>query len=163
WDSMVGDERTRFCGQCQKNVYNVSSMSSEEAESFLRSAGGEACIRLYRRADGTVLTSDCSVGVRRRRRRRAVASLFGGGLIAAGALLAHEKTRPPQPVAGGMMFMPTPTAVTATPTAEGSAFPDVMGGAPPALSREEILESELANVRTLLDKRARTKDSSKRE
>src|SRR3954452_5823731 len=24
WDDMVGDERARFCGQCAKNVYNLS-------------------------------------------------------------------------------------------------------------------------------------------
>ncbi len=98
WDAMTGDETARFCGQCQKHVYNIASMTAEDAETFLRGAGGEACLRIYRRADGTVLTADCAVGVRRRRRRRAVASVVGGGLVAAGALLAFEKTRPPAPV-----------------------------------------------------------------
>src|SRR5947209_4826336 len=34
WDRMVGDERTRFCGRCQKDVHNVSAMARDEAEAF---------------------------------------------------------------------------------------------------------------------------------
>ncbi len=41
WDRMIGDERARFCGQCELNVYNLSAMSTLEAEShvFLDSTG----------------------------------------------------------------------------------------------------------------------------
>ena len=35
WDGMVGDERTRFCAGCEKNVYNLSSMTRIEAEALL--------------------------------------------------------------------------------------------------------------------------------
>jgi hypothetical protein len=24
WDSMTGDDRSRFCGQCKLNVYNIA-------------------------------------------------------------------------------------------------------------------------------------------
>ena len=91
WDDMIGDGRVRFCGQCAKNVYNLSGMLREEAEQLVRgaAAAGELCVRLYRRADGTVLTADCPTGARRvRRRRGAVAAVVGGGIAAAGALLA---------------------------------------------------------------------------
>ena len=27
WDAMKGDDRVRFCGECQKNVYNLSAMT----------------------------------------------------------------------------------------------------------------------------------------
>ena len=27
WNSMEGDERTRFCSQCKLNVYNISEMT----------------------------------------------------------------------------------------------------------------------------------------
>lgn len=65
WDTMTGDDRKRFCSQCSKHVYNLSEMSAQEAETLLRSAEGrELCVQLYRRADGTVLTQDCPVGVR---------------------------------------------------------------------------------------------------
>ncbi|MGH7326766.1 MAG: hypothetical protein ACREJX_00310, partial [Polyangiaceae bacterium] len=32
WDQMIGDEHTRFCKSCEKNVYNLSSMTAEAAE-----------------------------------------------------------------------------------------------------------------------------------
>lgn len=65
WDSMEGDERARFCGQCEKNVYNISEMSSREAVSLIREKEGRLCVRFYRRADGTVMTDNCPVGLRR--------------------------------------------------------------------------------------------------
>jgi hypothetical protein len=167
WNTMVGDDRARFGSQCEKHVYNIAAMTSEEAEAFLRGVGGEACLRLYRRADGTVLTSDCPVGVRRKRRRRAVASLVGGTMVSAGALFAFERTRPAPPpeIAVGVM-MATPTATeTAVPTATAAATTDpvpIAGGMRVPISREARLESELANVRRLLDQRARAKDPAKR-
>lgn len=65
WDSMDGDERARFCGQCEKNVYNISEMSSREAVNLVREKEGRLCVRFYRRADGTVMTDNCPVGLRR--------------------------------------------------------------------------------------------------
>jgi len=70
WDEMRGDERVRFCGRCEKNVYNLSSMTRGEAEALVREKEGRLCVRLYKRADGTVLTADCPVGVRRERLRQ---------------------------------------------------------------------------------------------
>jgi hypothetical protein len=64
WEEMDGDQRSRFCKQCELNVHNISDMSREEAESFLMEATGRVCVRMYRRADGTILTQDCPVGVR---------------------------------------------------------------------------------------------------
>jgi hypothetical protein len=63
WDSMTGDERKRFCGQCKLNVYNISSMTLPEAEKLVADAEGKVCLRMYRRTDGTVITKDCPVGV----------------------------------------------------------------------------------------------------
>ncbi len=65
WDDMSGDERVRFCGDCKLNVYNFSAMSRSEAEEMARTTEGRLCVRFYRRADGTVLTRDCPVGLRR--------------------------------------------------------------------------------------------------
>jgi hypothetical protein len=86
WESMVGDERVRFCGKCQKNVYNLSALTREEAERLLAEKQGGLCARLYERADGTILTEDCPVGARRTRVRRAAAVGIGGGLLAATTL-----------------------------------------------------------------------------
>jgi uncharacterized surface anchored protein len=75
---MGGDERVRFCDHCQLNVYNLSSLNKADAEALLVSTEGRLCARLYRRSDGTVLTSDCPVGVRALRRKiaRTAAAAF---------------------------------------------------------------------------------------
>ncbi len=158
WNAMSGDERARFCGQCQKHVYNIAGMAAEEAEAFLRGVAGEVCLRIYRRADGTVLTSDCAVGVRRRRRRRAVASLVGGGLVTAGTLLATARPRAP------LVITPTATASPAETTAPTVVEPPppgrmlIAGGAAPVPLRELRIEAEMAHVRTVLEKHAKMTD-----
>lgn len=58
WEQMTGDERVRFCGACNKNVYNISRMTRTEAEALIESAQGKLCAKFERRADGTILTAD---------------------------------------------------------------------------------------------------------
>lgn len=79
WEDMRGDDRVRFCGKCEKNVYNLSELGEDEAEALIYEHEGKLCARFFRRKDGTVLTSDCHVG-KRRRKRIALAAL---GLAAA--------------------------------------------------------------------------------
>lgn len=70
WDKMSGDERKRFCGNCQKNVYNLSDMPEKDATSFLSNELGSGripCIQFYRRADGTILFDNCPVALRQLR------------------------------------------------------------------------------------------------
>jgi hypothetical protein len=69
WADMAGDERARFCGQCQKHVYNLSAMTAEDAASVIHEKEGKLCVRFYRRMDGMMLTADCPVGARRVSRR----------------------------------------------------------------------------------------------
>src|SRR5687767_11382069 len=73
WDTMRGDERIRFCGECSLHVYNLSAMSRTDAESLVNEReggrGGRMCVRFFRRADGTVITQDCGGGVRAAARR----------------------------------------------------------------------------------------------
>ncbi|HET6647853.1 MAG TPA: hypothetical protein VFH01_11050, partial [Pyrinomonadaceae bacterium] len=69
WAQMIGTDRVRFCGQCNLNVYNLSSMTKTEAESLIAGTEGRLCVRFYRRADGSILTQDCPVGLRAIRRR----------------------------------------------------------------------------------------------
>lgn len=72
WDDLerTESEKARFCGQCQKKVYDIAQMSRPEAELFLQQVavnmpGGAACLQIYCRADGTILTDDCPVGLKR--------------------------------------------------------------------------------------------------
>src|SRR5258705_549057 len=64
WDSMPGSDRVRHCDQCNKNVYNLSEMTRRQAEALIREKEGQLCARLYRRADGSILTSNCPAGLR---------------------------------------------------------------------------------------------------
>jgi len=88
WNDMVGDERVRFCGRCSKHVYNLSAMTTDEAETLIYEREGQLCARFYRKKDGTILTSDCTVG-RRRKRNRALA-LFGVAAVSVSACAAIE-------------------------------------------------------------------------
>ena len=69
WDQMLGNDRSRFCGQCNLNVYNLSAMSRSEAEDFIARSEGRVCIRLYRRKDGSIITENCPVGLRALKKR----------------------------------------------------------------------------------------------
>ncbi len=63
WEEMKGDERTRHCGQCKLDVFNISAMTRDEATAFLAERTGRTCVRMFKRADGTVITRDCPVGL----------------------------------------------------------------------------------------------------
>lgn len=100
WNQMTGDDRTRHCDACQKDVYNLSDMTREEAEALILERNGELCVRYYQRADGTILLADCTVGIRRKRVQRRTAAraaaLVAGGLAAGGAMALHARaTEPP--------------------------------------------------------------------
>jgi len=66
---MVGNDRVRFCSQCELNVYNLSGMAKHEAESLIAKAEGRLCVRYYRRKDGSIITRDCPVGLAALKRR----------------------------------------------------------------------------------------------
>lgn len=101
WDSMQGDERKRLCCGCSKNVFNISDMSRKEAASFLLENGTTQCMIFRRRFDGTIITDDCPVGLRKIRNAcravyRAVASfavllLAAPGALAQGTAVAAQK------------------------------------------------------------------------
>lgn len=90
WEDMTGDDRVRFCGQCEKHVYNIAGIPAAEAVSLIQQSEGELCIRLHRRQDGTVLNGDCPVGVRRvwSRWKRLVGVVTAAAVVALAAKLA---------------------------------------------------------------------------
>jgi len=92
WEQMTGDDRVRFCHHCHLNVYNISALSRSEAESLIASTEGRLCARLFRRADGTVLTKDCPVGLRALRRRVAkrTAAIFAAIVSLASIALGQQ-------------------------------------------------------------------------
>lgn len=131
WEDMTGNHQVRFCGACQLNVYNLSGMTREEAESLLQHQEGRLCVRLLRRTDGTVLTRDCPVGVRAKYKRRIKAA---GWRVAAAAVLvvALYGTFTPISVAdirGGARAMPQPETEKSPKGDEPKhpGLPDIMG------------------------------------
>jgi len=86
WEGMEGDDRKRFCDQCHKNVYDLSGMSRKQAEALVRESEGKLCVTFYRRADGTILTDNCPVGLRAV--RNAVVRRWAATVSLAASLLA---------------------------------------------------------------------------
>ncbi len=58
WEQMLGDDQTRFCNECNKQVYNLSAMTRRRAEAIIEASHGKLCARVTREADGTVLVTD---------------------------------------------------------------------------------------------------------
>lgn len=79
WETMSGDERVRRCHSCELNIYNIAEMTNSEIEDLITKREDRVCIRLYKRADGTVLTKDCPVGFRAYQKR---AARFAGAALA---------------------------------------------------------------------------------
>ena len=69
WDKMRGSGDVRFCHLCDKNVFNLSGMSRRDASDLVNNGEGSICVRFYRRADSTLMTEDCPVGLRAIKRR----------------------------------------------------------------------------------------------
>jgi hypothetical protein len=84
WDQMPGTDQVRHCTQCNRNVYHLSSMTRREAEALQRETEGQICARLYRRADGTVLTGNCPAGLRTVGRR--ISRVAGAAMSAVATL-----------------------------------------------------------------------------
>jgi hypothetical protein len=95
WDAMTGDEAIRFCGLCKKNVYQISNMTNDQVEELLADAGEKKCGRFYQRKDGTLVTADCSVGLKRKRRKQAVIGASAGFLSVLGVALSSVGGAPP--------------------------------------------------------------------
>lgn len=124
WDNMSGGDTTRFCQTCRKNVYNLSKMSRAEAEALVRDKEGNLCVRFYRRADGTLLTNDCPVGVQLVRRPLkwlgAAFAFLLAPIFAWNAVLVAGKGRPPS--APELFAAPSATP-TPQPTSEPTPAP----------------------------------------
>jgi len=145
WELMTGDDRTRFCDKCSKNVYNLSAMGESEAIELIQSKGDRICGRIFKRADGTVVTNTCPPAVPRRKRRFQFSIAGLVVLITASASLCaaapwigkhvqplldrlSEKNTPattaPIPLMGDVVLMPpTSNAVTSIVPITGKVAP----------------------------------------
>ena len=136
WERMAGDDRKRFCGDCKLHVYNLSGMTTYDAENLLRLSEGRLCVRYFERADGTVLTQECPVGwagVKRRLSMAATAvfgvfisfvglfgvmSMFGRRNVVMGEMIPYATPTPDRQPLMGAVKMPAPTP-RVSPTPDG--------------------------------------------
>lgn len=118
WDDMQGDGRVRHCRRCRKNVYNFAELTRSEIDALIVKHEGSLCARLFLRADGTVLTKDCTRDIRIRPSRLAVA--LGAAAIAAAAAVG----------AGGAVVQSHATAAVAgwNPPVDTDSPIEVSGG-----------------------------------
>lgn len=124
WERMTGTEQVRFCDQCKLHVYNLSGMKKREAESLISNTEGRLCVRFYRRADGTILTDNCPVGLRALKRRLSriatatVSAVFSflAGVGSYAALYDDNSHRPFQGEVGVMVDVGTAEAKNQSPT-----------------------------------------------
>jgi hypothetical protein len=117
---MLGNDRVRFCDQCNLNVYNLSALPKRDAERLIMSTEGRLCVRFYRRADGTILTQNCPTGLRALKRR--VTRLASGVMTAVlsffasiGVFSLASKTESARPHTVGTLVreeVPTPLPVS---------------------------------------------------
>ena len=144
WESMEGDERVRHCAVCSLNVYNFAGMTREEVRALLARGEGRVCAKLYRRADGTVLTRDCPTGLRalRRRASRAAAAMVAALLSLPAFALPGKK--PELNVEGSTVTLTTGHIATM----QSAAFKGVVVGGDPIPGVTVTLREE-ASTRTL--------------
>ncbi len=137
WDDMVGDTRVRFCLSCEKNVFNLSAMPRAEAEALLQErSNGELCVRYYQRADGTMMTADCPVGVKRKRRKKVALAVAGAGAMALAATTALISSSNCSVMMGEMRV-----PVTAVPSPEPPQLPMMGVLAHPVATPEPVAPS----------------------
>jgi hypothetical protein len=147
WDEMLGDDRVRFCVGCEKNVYNLSAMATADAERLLQERiGAELCVRFYQRTDGTIMTEDCPVGVKKKRRKKLALAVAGAGAMALAATsmlsrsvchvqgeVSYQPTDDDRPVTMGEATAEPPTVTPPTPHVMGTAAPIVTAPKPPTV------------------------------
>ena len=132
---MVGDDKSRYCSHCHLNVYNLSAMTERQAEKLIIAKEGKLCAMIYRRADGTILTRDCPVGLRamRKHARNALircAAVFvmicGTTYAAATAIASRQRDprwAPPFPTSYSLSKSTVERWLRTTPPQQTIAFP----------------------------------------
>lgn len=72
WDTMPGDDRKRFCGQCQLYVHNLTEYSKSEIEELVGEQDLEStrlCALIKLDKKGRMVTSNCPLYLRKYRQR----------------------------------------------------------------------------------------------
>src|SRR5687768_2946411 len=96
WDSMIGNDRVRFCEHCKLDVTNLSVLTRPEAMRLVERSKGRLCVRFVTRANGRVLTKQLPRKVHQiaRRASRIAAGAFSATLsLSSAAVQAQSGVR----------------------------------------------------------------------
>lgn len=120
WEDMAGDDVVRHCMRCGKDVYDLASMTTSEAEALLRRDGEGPCVRLRRRRDGRVVTADCPPPTWSERSGSRVAGAAGAAAVAiAGGAFASFALSSSSSSCETPSVVLTPNQVVLTPNQPG--------------------------------------------
>lgn len=129
WDKMTGDDRARFCRECQRDVHNFSKMTREQAEALLaQSKRRRLCARVERRADGTIVTAESIEGkltalrFARHRASRFVGATFAAILSFCTSVSAQTSPRTTEPGASSQQSVISQNSVQPQTQDNGSSI-----------------------------------------
>ncbi|NHZ34249.1 hypothetical protein [Massilia rubra] len=109
---MTGDHRVRHCKGCDKNVFNLSAMPAVEGAALIaENVNGDLCVRMDKRQDGSVVSSDSADSVRASARQpwRRLPGLAGAAVLALSAAgCSTRDVQPVTPVSAGATVTPEP-------------------------------------------------------
>ena len=88
WDSMIGNDRVRFCEHCKLDVTNLSALTRPEAMRLVERSEGRLCVRFVTRPNGRLLTKQLPRKVHQiaRRASRIAAGAFSATLSLSSAV-----------------------------------------------------------------------------
>ena len=100
WDSMIGNDRVRFCEHCSLHVHNISAMTRAKALRLAEKSKGRICVRYYHDPNGLVATKAVSPRLYQLGRRvsRVAAGAFSATLSLTAAVAQSPSGRPTTPV-----------------------------------------------------------------
>src|SRR5262245_12750323 len=114
WDSMVGNDRVRFCEHCNLHVTNLSSLTRPEAMRLVARSEGRLCVRFVKRSDGSVVTKQVTERVHHIARR---VSRIAAGAFTASLSFSNAAAQNQSQSNSARMNAPAATAVELTNTA----------------------------------------------
>lgn len=83
WNAMSGDEKTRFCPDCGKNVHNVSALTRQEATRLVGEDGSVPCLRGVAGLDGSLMSVGQLAASNRRRFTQTILAAVPFAVLAA--------------------------------------------------------------------------------
>ena len=106
WDSMAGDDKSRYCSHCKLHVHNLSALREDEAQRLVCESAGRLCIASVPNEQGGVTTLEYAETKRPRYGWKMVAALAAmSGVASAVTTVLYRAANPaPPPPIRGMMI-----------------------------------------------------------